>query len=66
MAEEISINAIKEACCVGYNIMDKDCDILISERGPSINCLSDINTNHVLYCRFVERQLEQLIEEMNL
>ena len=48
---------MKRACIVGFNMKGFDCDILETERGPSIESLNEIkNFNGTIFVRFIHKQ----------
>ena len=48
--KEASIDVIRRACVSGFNVPSMTCDILESERGPSIESLDEIkNLNGTIY-----------------
>ena len=53
--KEASIDVICRACVSGFNVPSTTCDILESERGPSIESLDEIkNLNGTIYVRFIQ------------
>ena len=53
--KEASIDVIRRACVSGFNVPSMTCDILESERGPSIESLDEIkNLNSTIYVRFIQ------------
>lgn len=58
LCEAASIEIIRRACLAGFNLSGMSCDILESERGPSIESLEEIkNLNGTIFVRFVNQTL---------
>ena len=56
LCKAASIKDIRRACIAGFNLTDMSCDILESERGPSIDSVDDIkNLNGTIFVRFVNQ-----------
>ena len=56
LCKAASIEAIRRACIAGFNLTDMSCDILESERGPSVESVDDIkNLNGTIFVRFVNQ-----------
>jgi hypothetical protein len=54
--KEASIDVIRRACVAGFNVPGMTCDILETERGPSIESLDEIkNLNGTLFVRFINQ-----------
>ena len=54
--KKASIDVIRRACVAGFNVSDMTCDILETERGPSIESLDEIkNLNGALFVRFINQ-----------
>jgi hypothetical protein len=58
LCKAASIEAIQRACIAGFDLTDMSCDILESERGPSIESVDDIkNLNGTIFVRFVNQTI---------
>ena len=56
LCKAASIEAIRRACIAGFNLTDMSCDILESERGPSIESVDNIkNLNGTIFVRLLIR-----------
>ncbi|CAB3984462.1 transient receptor potential cation channel subfamily M member 6-like [Paramuricea clavata] len=52
-----TIDVVRRACIAGFNMKGFDCDILETERGPSIETLNEIkNFNGTIFVRFIHKQ----------
>ena len=57
MSARPTIDVVKRACIAGFNMKGFDCDILETERGPSIESLNEINKfNGTIFVRFIHKQ----------
>lgn len=51
-----NIDVVKRACIAGFNMKGFDCDLLETERGPSIESLNEIkNLNGTIFVRFTHK-----------
>ena len=53
LEDEESFDNIKLSCLKHFQVEEKMCDILLTERGPSARSFAQINLKKVIHCRFV-------------
>jgi hypothetical protein len=57
MCAPATIDVVRRTHIAGFNMKDFDCDILETERGPSIENLNEIkNLNGTIFVRFIHKQ----------
>ena len=48
-----TLESIREACIKHYKKYNKKCDLLVTERGPSVIHISQLNLKKVIHVRFI-------------
>jgi len=68
-----TLQSLKQACLKHFSGKDegKRCDLLVSERGPSVKYLRQINLKKVIHCRILtgsgsDQEVESKVEEENV